>query len=231
MRPNDFPVSKVDHLSPRKNRTVLVLFFSINFMLCALLLPKIQPLLKPENRGAAMPSFRKKLLRFMLGRRGHFSTTFSGFIPGVLDAAIAAAVILAGKLIILGADPKSYTDSIFDVATTFIPPVTLPTQGKRSGIQKFSCVNRMHSTPAVNYRWVNQRCSKLPVITPIWLNLKPRQQLPPELSPSIRQLTAATGHELITMLPICAAITPIHLHTLPPLSIVRSAAPTAETDS
>lgn len=93
MCPNDFPVSKVDLLSPRKNRTILVLFFSLNFMLCVVLLPKIQPLLKPENRGAAMPSFRKKLLRFMLGRRGHFSTTFSGFIPGVLDAAFASSSV------------------------------------------------------------------------------------------------------------------------------------------
>ena len=76
MCPNDFPVSKVDHLSPRKNRTILVLFFSLNFMLGAVLLPKIQPLSKPENYGATMPSFRKELLHFMLGKNGHFSTTF-----------------------------------------------------------------------------------------------------------------------------------------------------------
>ena len=76
MCPNDFPVSKVDHLSPRKNRTILVLFFSINFMLGAVLLPKIQPLPKPENCGATMPSFRKESLHFMLGGNGQFSTTF-----------------------------------------------------------------------------------------------------------------------------------------------------------
>ena len=76
MCPNDFPVSKVDHLSPRKKRTILVLFFSINFMLGAVLLPKIQPLPKPENCVTATPAFRKELLRFMLGRIGHFSTTF-----------------------------------------------------------------------------------------------------------------------------------------------------------
>lgn len=76
MRPNDFPVSKVDHLSPRKNRTVLVLFFSINFMLCALLLPKIQPLPKPENRGAAMPSFRKKVVAFYARSERSFFNNF-----------------------------------------------------------------------------------------------------------------------------------------------------------
>ena len=80
MRPNDFPVSKVDHLSPRKNRTVLVLFFSINFMLCDVLLPKIQPLPKPENRGAAMTLLLKKLLRFMLGEISRSSTTFRALI-------------------------------------------------------------------------------------------------------------------------------------------------------
>lgn len=76
MCPNDFPFSKVDHLSPRKKRTILVLFFSINFMLGAVLLPKIQPIPKPKNCVTATPSFRKELLRFMLGGNGHFSTTF-----------------------------------------------------------------------------------------------------------------------------------------------------------
>ena len=76
MCPNSFRVSKVDHLSPRKNRTILALFLSLNFMLCVVLLPKIQPLSKPENCGAAMTCFGKLLLSFMLGRRGHSSTTF-----------------------------------------------------------------------------------------------------------------------------------------------------------
>ena len=45
-------------------------------MLGAVLLPKIQQLPKPENCVTATPSFKKELLRFMLGRRGHSSTTF-----------------------------------------------------------------------------------------------------------------------------------------------------------
>ena len=76
MCPNSFRISKQCHLPPRKKWPILVMFFCINFMLCLVLLPKIQPLSKPENCGAIMPSFRKKLLRFMLGRIGHFSTTF-----------------------------------------------------------------------------------------------------------------------------------------------------------
>ena len=70
MRPNDFPVSKVDHLSPRKNRTVLVMFLSINFMLCMILLPKIQPLSKPEKPDTATIAFWKKLSHLMLGKIG-----------------------------------------------------------------------------------------------------------------------------------------------------------------
>lgn len=76
MCPNSFRISKQCQFRPRKKQPILVMFFGINFMLCVVLLPKIQPLPKPENCGATMPSFRKKLLRFMLGGRGQFSTTF-----------------------------------------------------------------------------------------------------------------------------------------------------------
>ena len=76
MCPNSFPVSKQCHFPPRKKWAILALFFSINFMLCMVLLPKIQPLSKPENCGATMPYFRKQLLHFMLGGNGRFSTSF-----------------------------------------------------------------------------------------------------------------------------------------------------------
>lgn len=76
MCPNSFPVSKVDHLSPRKKWPILALFFSINFMLCDVLLPKIQPLSKTGNPDTATTLLWIKLLHFMLGGRGQFSTTF-----------------------------------------------------------------------------------------------------------------------------------------------------------
>lgn len=76
MCPYSFPVSKVAHLPPRKKWTILALFFSINFMLCDVLLPKIQPLSKPGNPDSTMTLFWKKLLCFMLGENGRFSTTY-----------------------------------------------------------------------------------------------------------------------------------------------------------
>lgn len=76
MCPNSFWISKQCHLPPRKKWPILALFFSINFMLCDVLLPKIQPLSKPGNPDTAMTLLREKLLHFMLGENGQFSTTF-----------------------------------------------------------------------------------------------------------------------------------------------------------
>ena len=76
MCPNSFRISKQCHLPPRKKWPILVMFFGINFMLCLVLLPKIQPLSKPGNPDTATTLLRKKWLHFMLGENGHFSTTF-----------------------------------------------------------------------------------------------------------------------------------------------------------
>ena len=68
-------------------------------MLCLVLLPKIQPLSKTGNPDTATTLLREKLLHFMLGGNGRFSTTF---------CAITAAVIFAGEFVILSASRSVY---------------------------------------------------------------------------------------------------------------------------
>ena len=105
MCPNSFRVSKVDHLSPRKKWPILVMFFGINFMLCLVLLPKIQPLSKPEIHGAATTLFREKLSHLMLGENGRCSTTFMWNNKGIYEEKLNKKGIMNRTILACKIDP------------------------------------------------------------------------------------------------------------------------------